>query len=741
MRYPNTAAMYRRWLIPLALSAVVLTSACHKNSAPEAPEPDTTPAPLDAQAQNAWVKQRIQALVTMYNISPAGRAWLEGYDLRQIVGRPGWFGSFGNEGWAGVGQAIPSSVLHEVSHSYYGAFPITGFDELSWQRGPTGDLSPGRKQYRLDLVTFMIQPPDSYEALRDRFRNLPHLSRNNDPDLFHFGEADLLLTTGGNLQLIPPILRKYFDQFLGEGRFESWEEALTWYLGLPSDEQMLANAYIGIGNIPTRKYKDLKPSKQTHLATNIRETLAAEERQRLVDFALQFEAIKANELGLRDAANVDRSFQFWRGYLQDMLGLHKKHPEVARSTGESGPRSAEALSSLAGAEELHRKKQVDLLRQWLRDPFMASFVVVLPNSVLIDLFRGSGLEPFIETGAGAIDGFVARLATYSVKVDELLSTGRESIQRGATDLVAFVEGQSDTEQEKFLGLMFDLMKDNDRITARNLVDRVSDEVILRMLRNNPGALRNGNISHERLLKALSVTPHDTPTAIVDGLKTMFKHSSGNFQIDGPVTSLAFRVIADVAEKDPGAALETLRDAEVPLADFIRALPEESARLLSSDLPEAARILADPKGYAYAPQHTVHQLIQADAALAARVVEELERQGRDDLVVESVIVFAFDAIRIQSTPSAALSLEADGEFLLQLAELKGADWLTDRMAAAIGKYQREVAQHQIDATFIDEYRATLLEIVNREEKNGDSEGLRRIIDEALVESGLAPLVTE
>ena len=85
--------------------------------------------------QVPWVHERVRALEDIYNFTPEGRLWLEGYDLRQMVGQPGWFGSLGYNRWAGVGQAIPHSIVHEISHSYWGAFAVTGLEHLSWEGG------------------------------------------------------------------------------------------------------------------------------------------------------------------------------------------------------------------------------------------------------------------------------------------------------------------------------------------------------------------------------------------------------------------------------------------------------------------------------------------------------------------------------------------------------------------------------------------------------------------------------
>ena len=214
-------------------------------------------------------------MVALYGVSGEGRLWLDGYDLRQMVGQPGWFGSFGSQRWAGVGQAIPHSVLHEVSHSYFGAFPVSGRPDLKWG---SDDGSSAIDQYRADLETFMFQPPDHYEPLRERFRNLPNLSRGEYPDLYHAGEADLMYTTGGNLGLIPPILRKYFDRFLEGGRFEGWPEAIEWYMGLPQDDRRFADEYIGVTHIPRKGYGALDSEDAGSVPADIVELVQGEER-------------------------------------------------------------------------------------------------------------------------------------------------------------------------------------------------------------------------------------------------------------------------------------------------------------------------------------------------------------------------------------------------------------------------------------------------------------------------------
>ncbi|MEK7815173.1 MAG: hypothetical protein AAB291_04550, partial [Chloroflexota bacterium] len=177
-----------------------------------APTPRPTPAPSPVQpsptphpATTRWVQARLDAVIALYNISDEGAALLRRLDLRQMKGEPGFFGSYGFKSWAGVGEAKPSGVMHELSHSYWGGFSVEGFPALSWDTLPGENLSPAMQRYRADILAFMAQPPDDYEVFRQRLRNLPALSEDNLEPLFHSMEADLVYATGGNLALAPPV--------------------------------------------------------------------------------------------------------------------------------------------------------------------------------------------------------------------------------------------------------------------------------------------------------------------------------------------------------------------------------------------------------------------------------------------------------------------------------------------------------------------------------------------------------
>ena len=690
------------------------------------PVPVALPNPpvTSADRQKAWVQDRIDAIAVLYGVSEEGRRWLEGYDLRQMIGQPGWFGSYGSRSWAGVGQAIPHLVLHELSHSYFGAFPVSGRPDLRWE--PSPDDSPALEQYRADLVAFMSQPPDHYEPLRERLRNLPKLSRGEYPDLYHFGEADLLHTTGGNLALIPPILRKYFDRFLAGGRFDNWPEAIAWYLALPRDQRRLADAYIGIVHIPLGAYKTIAPEEMGSVPSDIVEVIEEEERQRLRDFSEQFDLVLSKELSLVDAANVDRSFQFWRDYLREMLTLHRRYPGILTSSPGRGPQLAAALDLFIEAEDVSAEDRAGYFRDALQDPFLANFAALIPAPALIELFGGPSEEISLDSVQGVVGSFARRLAQYARRIDEVLSLSRDEPAEAAILLEEFLDGLSDERQEKDLALLFNMMRDADQDTTLALLDRLSDDAILRMLYNKPSTVRGGLVSPQRLLSALKITSFDEPNRIAEGLRTLREETSGNFQIDEPSSRAAYRVILDLGEQDPGVALGLLGDGLAPLLDFVEAFPREATELLSSDVGASAGLVLAHQGFARSPQGIVHGLIHVDPDLAAGVVVEMDRLGQDETVVETVMVLAYDADRLRAFPGLGLSVENDARYLARLLRYRDGEWLQARMTEGAALYRERVERKDVAPDFLDAYRRTLAEAAST---LGEGE-LRRALEEAM-----------
>ena len=293
----------------------------------ETPVPLPTPHPGNA----AWIRERLDAVVSLYRPTAAGEALLRSLDFRQMRGEPGFFGSYGFDGWAGVGEAKPIGVMHELSHSYWGGFPVIGRPELSWERGEGDEVAPALASYHRDILAFMAQPPDEYEFLRERLRNLPKISSENTEPLFHSLETDVVYMTGGDLSLVPPALRKYWGLFLSDGPFGSWERAMGWYQSLPPEDRATAGKFLGFEHLDLRQYPDLPTfSPPGGLLTAAADTLAVEERQRLTDLAEHFDLLLGD-------AQLEENFQFWRGYLQDKVTLYRSHPGHLQSLGLPRP--------------------------------------------------------------------------------------------------------------------------------------------------------------------------------------------------------------------------------------------------------------------------------------------------------------------------------------------------------------------------------------------------------------------
>ena len=214
-------------------------------------------------------------------------------------------------------------MVHELSHSYWGGFPVAGIPGLNWEVGLGREPAPALECYHADILAFMEQPPDGFELFRPRLRNLPELSSENPKPLLHSLEADMVYGTGGNLALVPPILRKYWSSFLRDEPFLSWYDAVFWYRSLSAEARSAADKYLGFEHLDLRRYDSLTPLEDglgghpVLIETRL-ETLATEGRQRLVDLADRFDLLLGDP-------QQDEEFMFWRGYLRDKMELHRLH--------------------------------------------------------------------------------------------------------------------------------------------------------------------------------------------------------------------------------------------------------------------------------------------------------------------------------------------------------------------------------------------------------------------------------
>lgn len=615
-----------------------------------------------------------------------------------MAGEPGFFGSYGLDGWAGVGEAKPITVMHELGHSYWGGFPVIGRPDLAWERQEGEEFAPALAAYHRDILAFMAQPPDEYEMLRQRLRNLPGLSSRNTEPLLHSMEADVPYTTGGDLSLLPPILRKYWGRFLARGPFGSWEQAAGWLQSLSHDERETAGKFLGFEHLDLRQYPGLPafdPAEDPLDAAA--ETLAAEERQRLTDLAQHFDLLVGD-------AHLNENFTFWRGYLQDKVTLHRDHPDHLASLNL--PRAteiADALSFLSSLQGSPERRAAAIRERIATRPFLVNFLPAVDDPTLVVLFAD---DPDLPDGPTlhATASFVDRLLRFGELVDRVLEEGRRSPKRGAHALRAFLD-ETDLEQEHDLKLFFDLLHNADRGLSRRVVLLLENATVRDLMVPAPLQLRN-LFKPDGLLRKLDISVAASDEGIKRGLGLLVDEASGNYRIDEPFLHGMYDVMAERAAQDPAAVAEIITDSPFPLEGFILTQPEAASKIMSGDISTALRLVQGSDAVVSPPARIVYRLVHSDPSLAASIVAELDRRGEGGLVTEALAYFAYDKTRSGRFPQLPISLEQVGAFLDRLAITQGPPWLEDRLSATVRLHRQRTASGEVSPDFLSHYRLTL-----------------------------------
>jgi len=694
-----------------SISTPVPTSSPHVTPAPT-PEPaaiatttlvlpTATPAPTPTPNPGAspWIQQRLDSVIGLYDLTDAGAALVRSLDLRQMQGDPGFFGSYGFKEWAGVGEAKPTGVIHELSHSYWGGFPVEGFPELSWDPLPGGSLSTAIERYHADILAFMAQPPDDFEVFRQRLRDLPELSADNPEPLLHNVEAALVYDTGGNLALVPPILRKYWTQFLKPGPFDSWYDAVAWYRSLSDEDRSVANKYLGFEHLDLREYTALLSSEGPRDYISIRrDILAQEERQRLYDLAEQFDLLLGDP-------QKEEDFQFWRGYLRDKVELHRQHEGYLSSLGLA--RAADLGSALGFLTELSglspEEQALRVAEELKVQPFVVNFLPALENRALLALFSSGAPLPEGRTLQAAAS-FVDRLNRFSTVVDKILAAGRDDPEAGASELTQFLS-EVDFQQKDDLRLFFDLFLDADPATAKALVRALEKDIVRRLMDPVPSQLR-GLLSPGELLAMLDITPGSDASELQQGITLLVEEPTGNYRSDEPYVNEMYQVVAARSRTDSRGIMRILRRTPFPLEGFIKQQPRAALVVLTSDMSSAVRLVRSSDRVLSPPARIVYRLINADPEWAAQLVVALGASGEEALVTESLAYMAYDKGRLERLPELPISLERDGEFLEALLVDQGPDWLLERLNEAYALFGDRAAANQVPDEFQYQYLVTL-----------------------------------
>ena len=654
------------------------------------PHPDTAP----------WVTERIDAIVALYQPTKAGEALLRSLDLRQMEGEPGFFGSYGFTEWAGVGEASPIGVAHELGHSYWGGFKVAGRPDLSWAIPSGSTLSPALESYHQDVLTFITQPPDDFELLRQRLRNLPDVSSDNPEPIIHNMEADVVYNTAGSLNLVPPILRKYWADFLPAGRFDDWYGAAGWFQSLSQDDVSLAGKWLGFEHLDLRQYPSLDPATPPEdILLAAQRVIETEEKERLRDLAYQFDLL----IGY---PQNDEDFEFWRRYLRDKVTLYRDHPaHLAVFSISRAEQIDSALRFLAAPATGSPAQQAQRLADRLVvEPFLVNFLPAVDNQVLVELFSSGTALPEGKT-LQATASFVERLKIFGAKVDSVLRAGRSDPTAGAAELESFIT-DTGLDQKEDIKLFFDLFKDIDRKAAKDVTFALSNETIQGLMVPAPFQLRT-ILGPEELLSKLGIeSDAANQSSVRDGIALLVEEPSGNFQVDEPFLAAMFQVVAERAEDDPLETALLLMDSPFPLEGMILAQPAAASSIFKSDREFGLALVRNSDSLIAPPWRIMYRLVKTDPSLAAGMLAEFQRRGEAVLVAESLAYLAYDKDRQERSPLLPISLEDDGRFLGALFKEEGAEWLAARLSESVELYRQRVSANEVGADFLERYRETL-----------------------------------
>ncbi len=655
------------------------------------------------------MRDRLAAIQVIWGFSSEGRAWQDAYDFRQMPVQPAWFGSLGYRSWAGAGQAAPGSIAHELGHSYWGAFPVAGRPELDPDYGSDSETPAVLEAYRADLLAFMRQPPDRFEPLRDRFRNLPGLDTGQDPDLHHFGEAEMVQFTGGHLNLVPPILRRYFLSYLTDdgvgGRFEDWAGALSWWLALTDDERRTAGEVFGLQHFPLDPYGGLKPG-GGGLAPGLVTVLEGEERQRLLDFAAHFDDIKQEQAALVDAAGTDRGFGFWRDYLRNMLDLHRRHPDVlATWAADRGRELGAALDFYVRIGDLDPADQAREYRLHAGDDAIRDFAPLLKGRALLDLFPDDGAASN-EAIQGAIAWYAAQLRRLVAIADAALTAGRDSPAAGARQLADGLASLSDDEIASSVDTVFDTMREADAKTTAAMISLLPDETLLRLLEHRPSAARAPEVPAERLLTAAGVTADAPADRVIAGMALLAENSSGNFAIDARFDEAVYDLLDRRAAAEPGLPVLVFRDTRLRILPWLTGHSESAAAALRHDTAVWAELIGAFDGPEPTPARAVRALAYGQPETAAALLAEFDRRGRRDVVTATLNTLAYDAYWAGLGAGPEQRLESVAALLAALRSELGEGWIATALLEAVAAYEATIAAGDVEPGFAGRFQDTL-----------------------------------
>ena len=364
------------------------------------------------------------------------------------------------------------------------------------------------------------------------------------------------------------------------------------------------------------------------------------------------------------------------------------------------------------------------------EPFLNNFLPILENRLLLAVLEPGDTDHAavaLPKGAGA---FVNELRHFVVDVESILEAGDGNAETGARVLEQHVRdyGEGDrTKLQQNVDTLLELLFDIDRQTAEGVMEEISDESAVELLKLSPVQART-RLKPPQLVDALDITAEADDERFRAGLKTLFENRSGNFVIDRWTNEEAYSRVFARGSRDPTGTLEIIEDIRPRVPQFIEYDPEWALEILGSNLEMTLNLVLESEPVRTPPARLIYQIMYFDAGFAAEIVSGLGRRGEVEVVMESLAYFAYDLERSREYPEQNISLEQDGEFLSGLVEREGAWWLSKMLRGAVEKYRHEALIGDVDGEFPEAFRETLGAAVATVEDVRDSGLIERAIEE-------------
>ena len=255
------------------------------------------------------------------------------------------------------------------------------------------------------------------------------------------------------------------------------------------------------------------------------------------------------------------------------------------------------------------------------------------------------------------------------------------------------------------------MQDSDDETARKVVAALDDATLRRLFKLTeqgylPARMR-AVLQPSRLLEILDIIHDATAEQLAEGIRDMVIYPAGNPLIDEPFIDAMYQVIAARSVRSVEETLVVTSQSPFPMERFIMDYPGPAVRIMASDLDLSVQMVKTSEAPLFPPPRFIYRLIHTDPEFAARLVERLDELGEDDLVVEALAHFAYDADRLKKVPDLPISLERDGRFLKMLLFDEGVEWLEARIGEAVRLYRHRVNTNEAPGDFLSAYQRTLM----------------------------------